>query len=526
MKTADIVIFGGTVYTVNPKGEIKDAMAVKGDRIVYVGNDQGIQEYIGPDTRIIDLKGGMALPGFIDCHTHPSAHIDPMYAINLFGLEGRKAYEARLRQYLKDNPDATFIYGFGWAYDKFGQEGPTKEMLDEISQEIPILLYDEGYHSVWVNSKALSKAGITAETCFDQPDIMRRANNEPTGIINELSILQVISIFPDYEISQYMACLEDFQRLVHPYGITSVFDACLYTKRGLPGFPGDHSYEAYQRCAREDNLLLRYAASIVIDQEDYTDDKSAEALMLKYKNGFQHEFFNMNAIKIYADYWTDDRLSDLGTIADRNGFQLFLHALSAEETKRAITVSRNVRDRNGQRDARHTIAHIGVVDREDIPHFKELNLNSVILPYWINCVEEFYGRTKEKLNAGDLDLTQSFIKAGVNVASGTAYPAVTDIPRPLNGIEMGMIRRNFANGNDCAPQPPACESATLDQMIRSFTINAAYANHLDRSTGSLEVGKKADIVLLDKDLRQLAADQIHTASETMTIFNGKIVYEK
>lgn len=526
MKKADIVIKGGAIYTVNAAGDVAEAVAVQNNCIVFVGSEAQAKQYIGPSTRVIELHGGMALPGFIDCHTHPCGHIETLYSVDIYGKESVDEYLSTLKQYLADHPDLKFIYGFGWAFDKFDENGPQKEILDEVSEDIPILLYDEGFHSLWVNSKALKNVGITAETYLDQADIIRREGNEPTGVINELAILSVVSTLPDYEVDQFVDNFVSFQKLVHQYGVTTTFDACIYPKDGYPGFAGNNALLAYKQCAERSMLSLRYPASIVIDEEDYKDDPSMEELLEKYRDYNRCELFHIDAVKIYVDYWTEERLCKLAILADKLGYRLFLHALKAEETKRAIAACRAAYEANGGKCGRHTIAHVGVVDREDIPAFKELGINSVILPYWINCVEEFYGRTAEKLQNGDLDLTRTFIDQEIAVASGTAYPAVTNCPRPINGIQMGMTRRGIDAGPEEGFAPPASERATLDQMIRSFTIQAAYVNGMENITGSIETGKRADLVLLDKDLRAMSPDEIHRASEMMTIFDGQIVYER
>lgn len=522
---ADIVIRNGVIYTVDERNPYAEALAIKGDKITFVGNECDLNEYTDANTNVIDLKGGMALPGFVDCHIHPGSEVDMLYGVNLSGLKTVDNYINKIRNSLHRDPSVQAVFGMGWDNKVFDDNGPTKNLLDEISTAIPMLFFDEGTHSVWVNSKALELAGITKDTFLECDDIARYDNGEPSGHIKELGTFIVIKAFPPHTVKRCIAGIAAFQKMCLQYGLTTVIDACIYPEASLPYFPGVTSLVAYKNMSQEGTLKMRYRGSYVIDPTEGMDIQSFVAAAENYRTDSKHGTFALNSVKIYYDFWDElqmlNELRELCVALDKINFQLFFHALNKGAVSNTLDLIQQIETENGKRDSRHIIAHLGFVSNEDIIRMAKLGVVSVPLPAWFGLEKAYFGRTMEDMNSGTMDPMRSYFENGVVAASGSTYPAIILNPRPLEGIERGMTRLSL---EEDYTEPPENEKATLNQMIQSFTLDGAKANFMEKEIGSLEVGKKADIVILDQDITKLDASNITRAKEVATIFDGKIVY--
>lgn len=535
-KKASTILKNGVIYTVDQKGTVAQAIGCCGDEIIFVGDDRDADFYADEHTEIIDLNGKMVLPGFIDCHTHPSCAVDIVYALDLNGLGSVEKYLERIRQAYEERGETEFLYGFGWDEAEFRSGPPTKEMLDQIAADIPIVMWDEPYHNIWVNSKALENAGIRKDTFLEDDCIDRDAEGEPTGLLRELATELITGALPSYSLEQCMEGLRFYQDLTVKYGFTSLSECCIYPRKDRMGYPGLHALQAFGELYKRGELKSRIFGSLVVEQTEGVDADQMIEMMEEYRAKCSNDRFSLDIVKIYLDYWEEEKLKELGIAADRAGFRLFMHALQEYETTRGLHICQTIREEREtagdysaaqkEREAaagRHAIAHVGVVSQEQIDGFARNQVISVLLPQWFAHIEEYYGRTKERYEAGKLDPTASFFEKGIVVTSGTAYPAITMTPRPLEAIQMGMTRMDIGVEDESRMQPPKEERATLDQMIRSFTINAAYMYEKEDEIGSLETGKKADMVILDRDIRKMNPNEIYKAREEHTIIGGEFV---
>ncbi|NJD60121.1 MAG: amidohydrolase family protein [Anaerolineae bacterium] len=221
---ADLVIKNATIYTVDKDRTVAQAMAIKGDSIVYIGDDKGVENYIAEITRVIDLQGKLVLPGLIDSHAHVPSAVSELYEVWLYGIGSVEEYQQALTDFTSGKTDLQGVQGGGWINAVFGPSGPTAAELDVAVADIPAVLYSEDYHSVWVNSKALELAGVTKETPDPEGGIIERdADGNPSGTLRESAADLVADVIPPYSNDQLLEGLRYFQEMAHSLGMTTVY---------------------------------------------------------------------------------------------------------------------------------------------------------------------------------------------------------------------------------------------------------------------------------------------------------------
>jgi hypothetical protein len=538
--SADLVFKNGFIFTVDSLSSTAEAVAAKDGKIIFVGKDDAVKNFIGEKTKIIDLNGKMILPGFIDSHAHPISSFRYFYELNLYGLKTKEEIQDAIKKYLTDHPDSKYVKGRGWSNTEFPKNGPDKKFIDEIVKDIPVSFSSEDGHSKWVNSKTLELAGINNSTKNPQGGIIERYpnTNEPNGTLRENAADLVYDIFPVYSVEELMTGLEKYQEMVLAFGITTVHDAYLDA--------GSNETESYRNLESNKMLKMRIRASLYIDP-----GKSVEQIqsLIDERKKNTGELFQTNSAKIFIDgvvegstaylkepynhqpdnfgelLWNVDELNEVCAALDKNKFQIHVHAIGDAATSVTLYAFSFAEFQNGKRDSRNSITHLQLVDQKDIKRFTELGVVAVPQPYWFSKDNYYYNIQVPYLGQERADEEypmKSFFDEEVIVASSSDYP-VTIPCNPLEAIQYGITRSEF-NTTDSTEILWPEERVTLEQMIRSFTINGAYANFLEKETGSIEVGKKADLIILDKNLFEIPVTEIHNAKVLMTLFEGEKVF--
>lgn len=557
---ADVVLLNGVVYTADKFDTIQEAVAVKNKKIVFVGSNEAVQTYIGQNTNTIDLQKKMVIPGMIDSHIHPPGlSLLELYEVQLSAVRSRAGYIAAVKNFIAEHPDCRAVYGRGWSWDVFNGEelskGPRKEYLDAVTTDIPIVLRANDGHTLWLNSKALADNGITENTQTFPGGIIELddSTGQLWGTLKENAMWLVA--LPEYSRQQYMEAMNLFQNKMHQFGITGIFCMASLTFKSI--------YEACSELLQQDQLHLWIRGAMVINPYDHLPDQLAAICEIReqyaspYLQVTAAKFFTDGVIEggtshLFAPYtlaagkgtdhygdflWDRQKLQQAFYETNKSGLQIHVHSTGDASTHKVLDALEIVQEKLTGCDVRNTITHLQLVDEKDIPRFKELNIIANVQPYWHfkgpnwwrRVDYEFLGDRAEK----EFPLG-TFFANGIRVASSSDYPA-TIVPNPLHAIDIGATR-NMDNGSFYGVEDIADmdddryllnknERATVQQMIKSFTIDAAYALFLDNETGSIEVGKFADLAVLDRDILHINPVDIDKAKVVMTFFNGRLVYK-
>jgi predicted amidohydrolase YtcJ len=532
---AELVFRGGAVYTVDGARSWAEAVGVSGGRIVFVGTDAAANAWIGPATRVVELGGRMLLPAFHDSHVHPVSGGMEALECDLHGLPTTAAVLDAIRAYAAAHPDAKWIRGGGWDLTLFPAGNPTKSELDRVVPNRPALLDASDGHSAWANSKALALAGITRAT----PDpahgrIERDASGEPSGALREDAVGLVSRLLPKYTARDHEAGLRKGLEIANGFGLTSLEEASA-SKADL---------EAYAALDAAGQLTARVSASITVDTDKVLGDLPR---LKELRAHYRGKRFHADGAKIFADGVLETRTaavlepyigfgSDRGktnlepadfralaTALDKEGFQIHIHAIGDRAIRDSLDALEAAEAANGRRDARHHIAHLELIEPEDIPRFRRLGVIANFQPFWANGDQYITELTEPELGPARsrwIYPIASVIAAGGVTAFGSDW-SVSSM-NPLDGIEVAITHREPEKGP--GPAWLASEQIGLPDAIAGYTIRGAYLDHTESETGSIEVGKAADLIVLDKNLFEIAPSEIHTAKVLWTLLDGKEVF--
>ena len=534
---ADLILTHGAIYTSDQSRSWQQAVAIRGNKIVYVGSDQGSKGYAGPNTRVINLRGRMVLPGLQDVHIHPIMGGIEAAACDLNGLTTADQYIEKIKAYAEANPDLPWITGGGWLMSAFGPGAmPRKELLDAIVPGRPVLLNSSDGHSAWANSLALKLAGITRET----PDpVDGRIDRNPktgelVGSLQEGATSLLDHVLPPITDQQRQDGLRFAIRMLNGYGITAIQDAIV----------DEDALRTYQALDESGELTLKVEGS---QWWERTEGLEQIAGMIERREKYGKGHLRANTVKFMLDGVMENYtavmlepylmpgevrgipmiepeiLKQAVTAIDAEGFQAHFHAIGDGAVRQSLDAVEAARKTNGPGDHRHNISHLELIDPQDIPRFGELDVIANFQPLWAYPDEyiteltiPFIGKERARW----LYPISSVLQNGGIIAFGSDWSVST--ANPFYEIEVAVTRKDPEKGDAEVLIPE--ERITLEDAIAAFTINAAYTNHLDDQTGSIEVGKLADLVVLNRNLFEIAPEAISTTKVLLTLFEGKQVY--
>ena len=531
---ADIVFRGGTVWTADSAHPRARAVAVAKGRIAYVGTDEGATAYIGPKTMVIDLRGRMLLPGIEDSHLHPATGGVWLASCLLTADTTRAMVIAHVARCGRETPGTGWIRGRGWALPLFPQANPTRQLLDSLVPDRPVYLRSADGHGAWVNSKALALAHIIAATP-DPPRgrIERDASGAPSGTLRESAEDLVTAVMPPRTVEEFMEGLRRTMALANSLGITTLTEA-----------DGDSvMLEAYLALDRAGALTVRVLAAQTTDP---AAGPAQVARLAALRTRFTGKRFRATSAKIDADgvieshtsyllepyLDTHDRgpsnltpaaMDSLVIALDRAGFQVHIHAIGDGAVRISLDGFAAARAANGVRDSRHQIAHLEMIDTLDVPRFAQLGVLANFQSLW--ALRDSYIRDLTEPILGPERSARLYPLASVAGRGGMLVGGsdwIVSSMNPYEAMQVAITRRDPFDGPG-APWIPK-ELVSLEQILTAYTINGAHANFQETETGSIEKGKAADLVLLDRDLFAIAPTEIHAARVLLTLLDGAPVY--
>ena len=543
-------IINAKVYTVDETLPWAEAIAIENGKIAAVGTNESIQNYQLQAAEILDAQGKLVLPGFIDNHCHPTAYTYKANAADLFSCNSIEEYQTVLRDYSERNPELEVIKGVGWFYSDFPAGSPHKTDIDKVIPDKPVMIYSGDLHSLWINSKALELAGIGRDS--ESPyggEFFKDTDGDPTGYINEAPAVKAVEAkISSFDVEDYKKGILQFFEHANEAGITTVHDAGILEANGLPAYmslePKDFSVNVFCDCLIAPEMISAPEdVSKFLSEYQAVDSNFFHCKTMKF---FMDGVPEANTAVVEEDYlneagnkgepqWQDLNLfREVCEFVDQQGCQIHVHAIGDRAVRYTVDALKAAAEKNGKRDSRHMIAHLQLCSEDDVRRMKDLGIVVVPTAFWFEKGDMYYQVELFNLGKERADheyRMKSFLDAGLLVACGSDAPVgicvpITKVPfAPVLAIQQGITRCNvFKDSSDPENILNPSERVTLEEMIRTYTINGAVANFAEDKLGSITVGKNADLIILDQDLFSIPETEIYKTNVVMTLFNGETVY--
>ena len=543
LKAADKVFVNGAVYRVDDVRSWAEAVAIIDGRIAFVGNNDEALAWQGQGTEVIDLHGQMLLPGFHDSHTHILIGVETDEECDLLRLNSIAEVENRLR-------DCTTLAGFGadhwiigggWSDWLWPRSEPDKAILDQLFPDRPVYLESSFGHSAWVNSRALELANIHPETRAGADGIIVRdpETGEATGSLHDSAMLLVKEVLPSMSIQHQLKSIRAGIRMAHSVGVTSIIE------------PGIDEVLIAPILSLYDNGEFDLRAVISLSPINWQPGTFNDGVFefLQQRESWARPNIDVNSVKIYMDgviesgtgallepyeiaslglgprFYPQEKVDAYFQRFDAMGLQIHVHAVGDAGVRMALNGFEAMQAANGVSGNRHHITHLQLIHEDDRPRFAKLDIGATFQTLWAYPDPSSFEldvpmigeqRTFQMYPIGSVH------RAGGRIVGGSDY-FVTDM-NPLLAIEVGLTRQDpYSNSG---PVMDAGERVDLATMIDAYTINGAYTMKLEGEQGSIEVGKRADFVVLDQNLFEIDAQKISDVKVIMTVFDGRIVYRR
>ncbi len=531
---ADLVLVNGTVWTGESSLPWAEGVAIRAGKIAAVGRDREIRRLAGNGTRVIDVGGGLVLPGLIDSHTHFLDGGFSLLSLQLRDASSREEFISRIAERAGELAKGEWILDGNWDHQQFSPpELPRREWIDAVTPENPVCVNRHDGHMVLVNSLALRMAGITAKTPSPAGgEILRDpATGEPTGILKDAAIGLVSRHIPVPSLAAKLRAAEAALHEAAACGLTSIHDMA-----------DSSNFEVYQELLKAGKLTARIFLYVPIDDVDVLE-------RLRLKTPFGNDRLRIGGLKGFVDgslgsgtalffepYSDEPRSAGLfhgqmfpsGIMdrrilaADRAGLQVAVHAIGDRANAVILDIFEKAVRENGPRDRRWRIEHAQHLRPSDIPRFRSLGIIASVQPF--HAADD--GRWAEsKIGRARCFTTYAFrslLDGGAVLAMGSDW---TVAPlNPLTGIAAAVTRRTTDGKNPGGWFPE--QKLTLEEALAGYTRNGAFAEFSEDVKGTLAAGKLADLAVLDRDIFKMPPESITDARVKMTILDGAVIYER
>lgn len=534
--TADRVFVNGAVYTVDKVQAWATAVAIRGGRIVYVGDDEGAKMWVGDNTEVTGLDGRMLMPGFHDSHMHPMAAGTRFLRCRLHGLTWPDEVLARIAECAADDNSTGWFRGVGLDDELFEGKGLHRDLLDEMVPDRPAVITNFSGFLAWLNSAALEAAGIDANTPDPPKGRIDRdpGTTRPSGVVRNEAVGAVYGMIPEPPVADLRKSLALASRLANRLGITSCNAAKVW--------PAHH--QAYLEADRNGEMTLRVQASLYWDPEGGAGQLNE---LIKRRDEAAGNRYRADAVKLTLDGdlalrtaallepyagSPDDRgellldpavLNGVVRRLDGEGFQIHVHAVGDRAVREALDAIDHAVEKNGTLDRRHQLAHIELIDAADLPRFARLGVTADFQLLWA-YLSPTMRTTIDGLGpqrAGRLMQIRSMQETGARIVAGSDW--ISESMSPLYGIQVAVTRRP---PDGSGPTWVPAERVTLAEMIEAYTINGAWLARQEQETGSIEVGKAADLIVLEENLFEVDPMELKDVAVLLTLLDGEIIYAR
>jgi predicted amidohydrolase YtcJ len=524
--------FNGKIFTVDENNPWSEAILIEGNKIVFVGSTNEANSKAKDNVKRIDLKGKLVLPGFHDVHMHPMEVGATTTVLELDEFEtNAERYISTIRSTANRYRNLPWIIGFGHSINTLLASARSPlDIIDDAVSDRPVIIMEQTSHSMWINSKGLELAGITSQTPNPEGGIIVKKNGKLTGILvdnaGDVVFQQALKIINDSN-GEYFGMTDFVLPELAKHGITSVCDARTYWKRD--------QHKTWQRLANDGRLTARFNLGLWAYP---TEEDSSQIEMLKslFSNN-DDSFLKINQIKLYSDgithnttaalhsnykvdyfnqptnnglnYFTESRIAKYISKLEKVGFDFHIHTIG----NRGVSEALNAIEQSATSLGRHRLTHVEMVDTKDLSRFSQLNV------------------TADAQVAGDFTKPEHWEENEVLVGAALANNLI-----PIKSLREANTRITLSSDWNVSSLNPFIgiqnavtrnpQNISLQEAIKAYTINGAYVMRQESKLGSLETGKIADFVVIDKDIFTIPVTQINQAKVVLTVFNGDEIYKK
>lgn len=528
---ADMIIINAVVHTMDPAQPVAEAVAIYGNRIVAVGSTNDIRKLAGPNTRTIDAKKRLLLPGFNDAHTHFLSGGFQLSSVDLRDANSPQEFAARIKAFAEKLPKGRWVTGGDWDHERWPDTKlPTRDLIDSFTQDTPVFVNRLDGHMALANSLALKLAGVTRQT-VDPPGgvIVRDKSGEPTGVLKDAAQNFVWKVVSPATFEEKLDAARAATNYAAQLGVTSIQDMSAGDDVGI-----------YQTLLDRGELKTRiYAVSPLpawerLARTGVRAHFGSEMLRVGGLKGFADGSLGSTTALFYEPYRDDPSTSGIAgdemypegvmlkrvSEADRAGLQIMIHAIGDRANDLILSIYEQVARENGKRDRRFRIEHAQHLRAQDIPRFARDGVIASMQPY--HAIDD--GRWAEKRIGKERIKTtyafRSLLDSGATLAFGTDW---TVAPlNPLLTIYAAVTRRTLDGKNPKGWVPE--QKISVEETVRAYTLGSAYAEFQENVKGSITAGKLADLVLLSRDIFKIDPKEIESVKVEMTIVDGRVVW--
>ena len=528
------VFYGGSIITMNSKQPLVNAVGIVGEKIIAIGDLEEVKNKLGDEYEMIDLKGKTLIPGFIDCHLHPIQFLLHLLNPDLSNIKRLKDLQSTLKQAVKEKSVDELTIGFNFCEEKFDNPMlPTRWDLDEACPNKPVFILRYDGHIGVANSKALELAGIDENTEIPEGgEIRKNKKGELTGVLSEKSLSLILSkIAVPRKVELDKAAMKAFE-IFASNGITSLQGIVYYGKKSEYGLFG--SSEISILTSIQDKILQDWY--IMVNTEDPL--KLIDLKKPPLDEGKKDSKFKVGSLKLFLDgsfgaktacmfepfsdapemcgfcIINEDKIYEKMKLAHNNGFQINIHAIGDKGNRIAVDLYKRLLNEFPRNNHRHRIEHASMLTKDVIEDMKDYRLIASCQPPFLNSEYTWLEKRIGKERCKYTYPFKSLVNNGVVLVSGSDCPV--EETNVISGLHALVTRNNFV--------PEEC--LTIEEALKTYTINAAYAAFEEEIKGSIEVGKLANLVILDKNPLGVSKEEIQTIQVLETIIRGKIVFKK